>query len=78
MKIPEQNGRVPPQDLANWITEQQEKNQQAQWVQNGSEMQNPTPQRTKRNDTSELKRRDQVVISRLRTGYTISHTLTNY
>jgi hypothetical protein len=68
----------PSQDLANWITEQQEENQQTQWEQNGSEMRNRKPQRTKRNDTSEMKRRDQVVISRLRTGLHQSHTLTNY
>jgi hypothetical protein len=30
---------------------------------------NQKQQKTKRNDTSEMKRRDQVVISRLRTGY---------
>jgi hypothetical protein len=32
-------------------------------------MRNQKPQRTKRNDTSDMKRRDQVVFSRLRTGY---------
>jgi hypothetical protein len=59
----------PLQDLANWITEQHEEQQQTQWEQTGSQMRNQKPLRTKRNNTSEMKRRDQVVISRPRTGY---------
>jgi hypothetical protein len=53
----------PPQDLA-------DQDQQTHWEQNASEMRNRKTHRTKSNDTSAMKRRDQVVISRLRTGYT--------
>jgi hypothetical protein len=60
--------KYPLQDLVNGITEQHEEQQQTQW-ETGSQMRNRKPQRTKRNDTSEMKKRDQVAISRLRTGY---------
>jgi hypothetical protein len=55
------------QDLVNWITAE---NQQTHWEQNGSEIKNQKPQRTKRNNTSEIERRHQVVISRFQTNYT--------
>jgi hypothetical protein len=37
----------PTQDLANWITEQQEKTQQTLWEQNGSRMRNRKPKELK-------------------------------
>jgi hypothetical protein len=67
---PDKTEEYPPQDLANWITEKHEEQQQT-----GSEMRNQKQQRTKRNDTSKMKRRDQVVIRRQRTGYsTATHS----
>jgi hypothetical protein len=60
----------PPQDLAKWIIQQLDENQQTHWEQNDSEMRNPKTHRTKSNDTSAMKRNNQVVMSRLRTGYT--------
>jgi hypothetical protein len=47
-----------PQDLANWITEQHKEQQQTQWEQIGYEIINQKQQRTKRNNTNEMKRRD--------------------
>jgi hypothetical protein len=51
------------------MNQQHEKQQQKIWEQTDSEMRNRKQQKTRRNDTSEMTRRDQVVVSRLRTGY---------
>jgi DNA-binding transcriptional MocR family regulator len=58
----------PPQDKMDYP--QLEENQQTHWEQNGTEMRNRKPHTTNSIDTSAMKRREQVVISRLRTGYT--------
>jgi hypothetical protein len=69
----------PPQDLAKWITQQLDENQQTHWEQNASEMRHRKTHRTKSNDTSAMKRRDQMVISRLRIGYTrATHSIMNH
>jgi RNA polymerase-binding transcription factor DksA len=56
--------KYPPQDLANWMTQQQRKRELTD-----SEIRNRKQRKVRSNDTSAITRIDQVVISRLRTGY---------
>jgi hypothetical protein len=65
----EKTEKYPPQDLANWMAQQLEEQQQRKWEQTDSEMRNRKQHKTRRNETSEMTRRDQVAGSRLRTGY---------
>jgi hypothetical protein len=66
----QQNEEYPPKDLKNWLNAETTKNRKERW-RNGSN--NMTGRKTEQKyygDTKGMTRREQVVISRLRTGYT--------
>jgi archaellum component FlaD/FlaE len=57
----EKTEEYPPQGLANRITKQHEEQQQRKWEQTDSEIRNRKQQKTRRNFTSEMKTRRQVI-----------------
>jgi uncharacterized membrane protein YgaE (UPF0421/DUF939 family) len=60
----------PPQDLIKWMKKVKSMNRQQRWERGDNEMKNRKTLASWQNDTAELSRKEQTIISRLRTGYT--------
>jgi hypothetical protein len=60
----------PPHDLIAWIKEKHEQEQQEKWENSTTTMKERKPHHTMNTNTKTMTRREQVVISRLRSGYT--------
>jgi hypothetical protein len=60
----------PPQDLIAWIKEKHEQEQQENWENLTTTMKERKPHHIMNTNTKTMTRREQIVISRLRTGYT--------
>jgi hypothetical protein len=60
----------PPQDLIEWIKEKHEQDQQEKWKNSTTTMKERKPHHIMNTNTKTMTRREQVVIRRLRTGYT--------
>jgi regulator of replication initiation timing len=60
------------QDLINWIKTEDKKTRKTRWQNSENKMTNRKKEIEWNKDTKKMKRRDQVVISRLRTGYTMA------
>jgi hypothetical protein len=60
----------PSQDLIAWIKEKHEQEQQENWENSTTTMKERKPHHIMNTKTKTMTRREQVVISRLRTGYT--------
>jgi hypothetical protein len=60
----------PPQDLIAWIKEKHEQEQQEKWENSTTIMKEHKPHHIMNTNTNTMTRREQVVICRLRTGYT--------
>jgi hypothetical protein len=62
----------PPQDLITWIETEDKKTRKARWQNSKNIMKNRKKEIEWNKDTKKIKRRDQIVISRLRTGYNMA------
>jgi hypothetical protein len=62
--------RYPPDDLKKWLTEEVFKKRDQRWQNGNNEMKERKPDIDREEDTKEMPRKEQVAISRLRTGYT--------
>jgi hypothetical protein len=60
----------PPQDLIKWMKKEEAMNRQQRWERGDNEMTNRKKSASWQNDTAELSRKEQMIISRLRTVYT--------
>jgi hypothetical protein len=65
-----QNEEYPPQDLQNWIKAETSKNIKERWRNGNSNMKAGKTEHPYEADTKGMTRREQVLISRLQTGYT--------
>jgi hypothetical protein len=61
-----------PQDLINWIKTEDKKTRKTRWQNSENSMKHSKKEIEWNKDTKMMKRRDQVVISRLRTCYTMA------
>jgi hypothetical protein len=62
--------RYPPDNLKKWLTEEDFKNRDIRWKNGNNEMKERKPDVDRKEDTKGMPRKEQVAISRLRTGYT--------
>jgi hypothetical protein len=63
--------RYPPDDLKKWLTEEDFKKKRNQrWKNGNNKKKERIPDVDRKEDTKKMQRKEQVVISRLRTGYT--------
>jgi hypothetical protein len=62
--------KKPPQDLIKWMKNKQQKEQEKKWERSTSTMKERKHFFEKNTNTKTLNRREQVVVSRLRIGYT--------
>jgi hypothetical protein len=62
--------RYPPDDLKKWLTEEDFKKRGQRWKNGNNEMKERKPDVDRKEDTKGIPRKEQVAISRLRTGYT--------
>jgi hypothetical protein len=60
----------PPQDLINWMKKTDTENRQERWAQGENTMRFRKETIEWKDDSTNLSRKEQVVVSRLRTGYT--------
>jgi hypothetical protein len=61
--------RYPPDDLKKWLTEDDFKKRDKRWKNGNNDMKEREPDVDRKEDTKGMRRKDQVAISRLRTGY---------
>jgi hypothetical protein len=64
--------KYPPQDLINWIKTEDKKTRKARWQNSKNIMKNRKKEIEWNKDTKKIKRRDQVVISKLLTIYNMA------
>jgi hypothetical protein len=64
--------KYPPQDLIDWIKTEDDKTRKTRWQNSENNMKNRKKEIEWNKDTKKMKKRDRVVISRLRTGYTMA------
>jgi hypothetical protein len=62
--------RYPPDDLKKWLTEEDFKKRVQRWKNGNNEMKQRKPNVDRKEDTKKMPKKEQVAISRLRTGYT--------
>jgi hypothetical protein len=60
----------PPQDLMKWMNKEESMNRQKRWERGENDRKHRKASVSWQNDTVELRRKEQVVISRIRTEYT--------
>jgi hypothetical protein len=58
-----------PQDLIKWLKKEEAMSRQQRWEKGDNGMRNRKTSASWQNDTAELSRKEQMIISRLRTGY---------
>jgi hypothetical protein len=58
-----------PQDLIKWMKKEEAMSRQQRWEKGDNGMRNRKTSASWQNDTAELSRKEQMIISRLRTGY---------
>jgi hypothetical protein len=61
--------RYPPDDLKKWLTEEDFKRRDQRWKDGNNEMKKRKPDVDRKEDTKEMRREDQVIISRLNRVY---------
>jgi hypothetical protein len=61
--------KYPPEDLSGWIKTEMAGSRQSRWEEGETAIKKRKKNTGGKNDTEKLKRRDQVAITRLRTGY---------
>jgi hypothetical protein len=67
--------RYPPDNLKKWFTEEDFKKRDQRWKNGNNDMKERKPDVDRKEDTKGMPRKEQVAISRLRTGYTIGNSL---
>jgi hypothetical protein len=68
-KKADQTAKEAPDDLKKWLTEENFKNREQRWKNGNNEMKETKLDVDRKKDTKRMLRKEQVAISRLRTGY---------